>query len=332
MSYKRVIGVDVSSKKLDISDSLNELPTVIDNTVDALGKFVKQLSDPQNTLVVCESSGGWENLMVDKLHEAAVNVAVVNPRQTHHYAKAHGYFEKSDKIDARLLRLFGEQIPVTLARPRTQREKEFQALTRRRVQVLTMINQEKNRKLLCEDALTCQLIDQILETLKKQLKSIDSAIKKFIEQLSKETPKVAILSSVPCVGPVTTATLCCELPELGEISRTKIAKLAGVAPMVKQSGESEGKRRARGGRSTVRRALYMSALVGTQSNPVIREFYLGLLKKGKPKKLALLACMRKLLLILHDMVRTQQSWDPARKANGQAVANLTTGSTCSASC
>ena len=231
MSYKRVIGVDVSSKKLDISDSLNELPTVIDNTVDALGKFVKQLSDPQN-----------------------------------------------------------------------------------------------------EDALTCQLIDQILETLKKQLKSIDSAIKKFIEQLSKETPKVAILSSVPCVGPVTTATLCCELPELGEISRTKIAKLAGVAPMVKQSGESEGKRRARGGRSTVRRALYMSALVGTQSNPVIREFYLRLLKKGKPKKLALLACMRKLLLILHDMVRTQQSWDPARKANGQAVANLTTGSTCSASC
>lgn len=327
--YGRVIGVDVSSKKLDISDSLNKLPAVIDNSVEAIARLVQKLAEPEKTLVVCESSGGWESVMVDMLQEAKVNVAVINPRQTFHYAKAHGYFEKTDKIDARIIRLFGEQVPVNLATPRTKREKEFRALSRRRVQVLTVINQEKNRRLLCDDELSCQLIDESIKMLKMQLKLIDATIKKFVEELSKETPSVKIIASVPGVGPVTTATLCCELPELGKISRTKIAKLVGVAPMVRQSGASDGKRKARGGRSTVRRALYMAALVGTQSNPVIRDFYLRLLQKGKPKKLALLACMRKLLLLIHDMVRHQQQWDPGKKANDQAVANLATGATCS---
>lgn len=329
-SYERVIGVDVSSKKLDISDSLNKLPAVIDNSVEAIGRLVQKLAEPEKTLVVCESSGGWESALVDMLQEAKVNVAVINPRQTFHYAKAHGYFEKTDKIDARIIRLFGEQVPVQLATPRTKREKEFRALSRRRVQVLRMINQEKNRKILCDDELSCRLIDESIKMLKMQLKMIDATIKKFVDELSQETPSVKIIASVPGVGPVTTATLCCELPELGKISRSKIAKLVGVAPMVRQSGESDGKRKARGGRSTVRRALYMAALVGTQSNPVIRDFYLRLLQKGKPKKLALLACMRKLLLMIHDMVRNEQMWDPLKKANGQAVASLATGATCSA--
>lgn len=329
--YERVIGIDVSSKKLDISDSMGKLAAVIDNTVETVqSKLVKKLTDPEKTLVVCESSGGWESLMVDLLHEAKVNVAVVNPRQTYHYAKAHGYLEKTDAIDAKIIRLFGEQVKVHLAKPRSEREKQFQAISRRRVQVLTMINQEENRKLLCGDKVSCELIDASLEMLKKQLKSIDAMLKKFIEELSKDTPKVKIITSVPGIGPVTTATLCCELPELGEISRSKIAKLVGVAPMAKQSGESDGKRRARGGRATVRRALYMATLVATKSNPVISKFYLRLIQKGKPKKLALIACMRKLLLMVHDMVRNGEMWDPLKKANGQAVSSLATGTTCSA--
>lgn len=331
-TYKRVIGIDVSSKKLDISDSLGKLVAVIDNTVEAIeSKLVKKITDPENTLVVCESSGGWEGLMVDILQEAKVNVAVVNPRQTHHYAKAHGYLEKTDAIDAKVICLFGQHVKVHLTKPRSEQEKQFQALSRRRVQVITMINQEENRKELCRDKASRQLIEETLEMLKKQLKSINAALKKFIDELSKDTPSVKIIASVPGVGPVTTATLCCELPELGKISRSKIAKLVGVAPLAKQSGQSDGKRRARGGRATVRRALYMAALVATKSNPVISKYYLRLIQRGKPKKLALIACMRKLLLILHDMVRNEQMWDPQKKANGQAVASLATGTTCSAS-
>jgi transposase len=329
--YERVIGIDVSSKKLDVSDSLGKLAAVIDNTAEAIAsKLLKKLSDPEKTLVVCESSGGWENLMVDLLHAAKVNVAVVNPRQTYHYAQAHGYLEKTDAIDAKVIRLFGEHKKVHLAKPRSEREKQFRALSRRRVQVLTMINQEENRKLLCHDKSSCELIDASLEMLKNQLKSIDARLKKFIDEVSEDTPSVKIIASVPGVGPVTTATLCCELPELGQISRSKIAKLVGVAPLAKQSGQTEGKRRARGGRPTVRRALYMATLAATKSNPVIRKFYLRLLQRGKPKKLALIACMRKLLLMIHDMVRNEQVWDPLKKANGQAVASLATGTTCSA--
>lgn len=330
MSYERVIGIDVSSKKLDIADSLGKLPPVVVYSVESISKVIKKLSKPDQTLVVCESSGGWEDVLVDMLHEAKVNVAVVNPRQVRDFAKGHGFLEKTDKIDAKILRLFGEQVKINLTKPRTSREKELQALSRRRVQLLTMIGQEANRKILCRDKATCEYIDQCIEMLKKQLKTIEKALEKFVKELEKESPNVGIIASVPCVGMITTATLHCELPELGKISRTKISKLVGVAPLAKQSGKSDGKRPVRGGRATVRRVLYMAALVGTQKNPVIRKFYLKLLERGKSKKVALIACMRKLLLIIHDMVRRQQKWDPLKKANDQAVTNLATGSTCSA--
>jgi transposase len=327
-TYERVIGIDVASKKLDISDSKGKLPAVIANSVKAVGTLIKQIQEPEKTLVICESSGGYEDVMVDLLHEAKVNVAVVNPRQTHYYAKAHGYLEKTDKIDAKIIRLFGEQVKVHLTKPRTEREKQLRSLSRRRVQVLTMINQEKNRLRFEDDAIK-KFVEDSLESLQKQLKAINDQLKKYAEELSKETPNVEIISSVPGIGPVTTATLCAELPELGKISRNEIAKLVGVAPMAHQSGQSDGKRRPRGGRSTVRRALYMAALVATQKNPVIRKFYLRLLSRAKPKKLALIACMRKLLLIINDMVRHQTRWNE-KKARDQGVSSLATSATCSA--
>ncbi len=243
---------------------------------------------------------------------------------------AEKHLEKTDPIDANIIRQFGENIEVHLAKPLTEREKQFRAISRRRVQVITMINQEENRKILCRDKASGEFIDESIKMLKKQLKSLDALLKKYIAELSKDNPSVQIIASVPGVGPVTTATLCTELPELGKTARGKIAKLVGVAPLAKQSGETDGKRRTRGGRVVVRRALYMAALVATKRNPVIAKFYQRLLQRGKPKKLALIACMRKLLLILHDMVRNGQMWDPEnRKARGQAVASLATGTTCS---
>lgn len=328
-TYDRVIGIDVASKKLDISDSQGKLPSTISNTVSSIGKLIERIQEPEKTLVVCESSGGYENIMVDLLHEAKVNVSVVNPRKTHYYAKAHGYLEKTDTIDAKVIRHFGEQVKVHLTKPLTEREKKLRSLTRRRVQVMTMINQEKNR-LRFEDETVKQFVEESLKMLKNQLKALNEQLKEQAKEMSKETPNVRIISSAPGVGLITTVTLCAELPELGKISRTEIGKLVGVAPMANQTGQSDGKRRIRGGRSTVRRTLYMAALVATKKNPVVEKFYSRLLSRGKPKKLALIASMRKLLLILHEMVRTQTMWDPEKKARDQAVASLATGATCSA--
>jgi transposase len=166
-------------------------------------------------------------------------------------------------------------------------------------------------------------IQEMQNMLKMQLKTVDSAIEKCLETQAKSNPAIDVIRSVPGVGVVMTSTLIAELPELGSLSRTKIGKLVGVAPMIKQSGKSDGKRRARGGRGSVRRVLYMSALVATKKNPVIKAFYVRLLSKGKPKKLALVACMRKLLTMLNDMVRHQTKWQEHKK---KSVAGTTVSS------
>ena len=194
-----------------------------------------------------------------------IDITVVNPARVRDFAKGHGYFEKSDRIDANVLQLFGQQ---------------------------------------------------------KQLKSVDSVLASLVEEKAKTESKVNVIRSVPGVGPVTTATLLSELPELGTLSRSKIAKLVGVAPFIQQSGKSDGKRRTRGGRGTVRKVLYMAALVATQKNLVIKRFYIRLVSNGKPKKLAIIACMRKLLTMLNDMVRQNTLWDENKKGDaGKTVSS-----------
>lgn len=328
-TYERVIGIDVASEKLDISDSKGKLPAQVDNTAKGIRKLLKGIRDPQNTLVVCESTGGYEDYLVDMLHEAKVNVAVVNARQTRYFAKAHGFLEKTDKIDAGVIRLFGEQVEVHLTKPLGEREKQLRSLTRRRVQVLDLINQEQNR-LRFKDSTVEAYVKESVKALKNQLKTLDKELEKLAKLMRKETPNMDIIDSIPGVGLVTAATICAEVPEIGKLPRSQLAKLIGVAPLANQSGKSDGKRRARGGRSTVRRTLYMAALAAARSNPVISRFYQRLLSRGKPKKLAVVACMRKLLLMINDMVRTQTFWEPDKKARDQAAASLATGA-CSTS-
>jgi transposase len=198
--YKRVIGIDISTERLDIADSQLGIDREVEYSVEAiLSKITKSIKEPAETLVVCEATGGLEYVLVDALHDAKIDVVVANPARVRDFAKGHGYFEKSDKIDARMLQLYGQQVEVSLAKPRTVEERHFIALSRRRTQLL------------------------------------------------------------PGVGMMMTSTLVAELPELGSLSRAKIAKLVGVAPMIRQSGKSDFKRRARGGRGNVRRVLYMAA-------------------------------------------------------------------------
>lgn len=311
-NFKRVIGVDVSSQKLDISDSAKSLRQEIDNTVVAIQKqLAVKIKTPQQTLVVCEATGGYEQLLVDALHQADVSVAVANPRQVRDFAKGHGYLEKSDRIDSQIIRRFGEDVQLNLAPRKSDEEKRHQALVRRRSQLQNLISQEENRLAQAADAFCRELIQESLSHLKNQLKQVDRHIEKLLAERSKTDPLVDILRSVPGVGVVTVSTLLSELPELGQLSRARIAKLVGVAPIVDQSGKSDKKRRVRGGRSQVRTVLYMATLSATKHNPVIKRFYNRLVAKGKPKKLALVAAMRKLLTILNDMVRNNESWRPA---------------------
>lgn len=310
--YRRVIGVDIASEKIDVNDSAGKITGEVANSVVAIRtKLIAKLGDSSETLVVCEATGGYEHCLVDLCHEAGIPVAVANPRQVRDFAKGHGFLEKSDVIDARMIRRFGEDVELHLTPQRSPSEKQQQALVRRRSQLLELISQEQNRLGQTNDSFSREMIEAMLSHLKTQLKEIDRRLEQSLNERSQTDAKVDILRSVPGVGVVTTCTLLAELPELGELNRAQIAKLVGVAPIINQTGKSDKKRRARGGRSRVRSTLYMATLVATRHNALIQRFYRRLIARGKPKKLALVAAMRKLLTILNDMVRNGEPWRSA---------------------
>lgn len=321
--YKRVIGVDVSSEKINVCDSDGRIPDEIPNTMPAIRKqLVRRVKATEDTLIVCEATGGYEYLLVEAAHEAGIPVAVANPLQVRNFAKGHGYLEKSDRIDAFLIRRFGEDVELHLTPPRSAEEKHHLALVRRRAQLLELIGQERNRLRQTVDEIAREMIKTMVSHLKKQLGVVDRRLKKLLTKRAKSDPTVGILLSTPGVGITTTSTALAELPELGRLNREKIAKLVGVAPIINQSGKFDKKRPARGGRTHVRSVLYMAALVATRHNSVIKKFYQRLLSHGKPKKLALIACTRKLLTILNDMVRNQETWREAKQKKEVTVAGV----------
>lgn len=311
--YARVIGVDIASDKIDIHDSLGKLNGELPNTCSAIDrKLATKLKSVDNVLVICEATGGYEHVLVDAMQTAGIDVAVANPRQVRDFAKGHGYLEKTDAIDAAMICKFGCDVDVHLAPLRSDAERAFQALLRRRGQVLSALQAEKNRLVQTQDVFAKELIAESISHWKTQLKTLDKQIEGSLWEQRKDDPKIDILQSVPGVATVTTSTLVAELPELGSLNRGQIAKLVGVAPLANQSGKSDNKRKAKGGRGQVRNVLYMATLVATRHNPVIKRFYTRLLGKSKLKKVALVACMRKLLTILNDMVRNGEPW---REAN-----------------
>ena len=273
--------------------------------------FIDRIPDRRGLVdfrVVCEATGGYEHVVVDAMHEAGVPVGIANPRQVRDFAKGHGFLEKSDVIDARMIRRFGEDVEIQLAKQRRPEEKRHQVLARRRCQVIGMLNAERNRFAQTHGCFACDLIGQTSLYLKTQLKTIDNQLEVLLAERAKTDPKVVILLSVPGIGRVATSTILAELPELGSLSRAQIAKLVGVAPIINQSGKSDKKRRARGGRSQVRCVLYMAAMSAAQHNPVISQFYRHLMLRGKPIKVVQTAAMRKLVTILNDMVRNGEPW------------------------
>ena len=305
----RVIGIDVAKDKIDVSDAEGKLKKEVQNSTESIVKhLVRKIDRPAETFVVCEATGGYERTLVKAMHEAGIAVCVANPFQVRQFAKGMGVIEKTDPIDAQLLRRFGEVVDLLPTAPKSAAHEHHEALVRRREQIMDLVSQEQNRLYQAFDEAITAKIKIVLDVLKTQQKQLDAEIAVFLEIEAETNPTIAVIQSVPGIGAVTTSTMFCDLPELGNLNRGEIAKLAGVAPIAHESGQKKGTRSIYGGRGQVRRVLYMAALAATRHNPVIRKFYIRLVARGKEKKVALVACMRKLLTIVNDMVRKQDLW------------------------
>jgi len=314
--YQRVIGVDVAKDKLDLHDSQGTLTRTIDNDAPSIQtKLLDKLDRGCRNLILCESTASYHLLMVDMAHEESIDVAVVNARQVRDFARGHGRIEKTDPIDAGMICQFGQDVSVHLTARRTEQQKHHTALVHRRESLLKMRTQENLRLEHTVDKETRKLIEQMLGSIQKQLKDVEKRLGEILKELAKEDPKVNILLSHVGVGKVTTSVLLTQLPELGRLNRKQIAKLVGVSPIANQSGTKDGKRSVRGGRQSVRNAMYMAANSARQHDERTKAFYNRLRNHGKPFKVAMVACMRKMLSTLNQMVRNEETFQASRYAS-----------------
>lgn len=301
------IGIDISKAELDVAIWGTGVFWHLSNNVKGRQDLIQRLKDLDPPLIVVEASGGLEQPVVRELDQENLPVAVVNPTRVRNFARSTGQLAKTDRLDAKIIAQFAQAVRPKVRPMRTMQQEHLDALVTRRKQIVDTITAEKNRKSTAHPALQEQ-IQKHIDWLDEELKELDNEIDQLIQHNDEWREKAAILSSVPGVGPVTVSTLVAKLPELGARNRQQIAALVGVAPVNKDSGKKRGKRRVFAGRASVRRVLYMATLVATKFNPVIRTFYERLLAAGKEKKVALTACMRKLLVILNSMVRHKKPW------------------------
>lgn len=301
------VGIDVSKSWLDIAIHESEINWRAENEDAGISSLVKRLKKMQPTLIVLEATGGYEMQLVAELVHAKLPVVVTNPRKVRAFARSTGKLAKTDKLDAKLLAHFAAAIRPTIRPMPSDEEEQLTGLLVRRRQLVDMLIVEKNRLHTVRPALR-EDIREHLTWLQAKLSKLDEEIDRFLKSSSLWIEKDAILRSTPGVGRVTSCTLLAMLPELGTLNRQEIAALVGVAPVNKDSGRKQGKRRVYGGRATVRSVLYMAAMAAKRYNPRIKKFYEELLCRGKEKMVALTACMRKLIVILNAMIRTNQPW------------------------
>jgi transposase len=308
--FSQFVGVDVSKSKLDFAFADSKQSWEIKNNQEQIvQELIGRIDHPQATIVVMEATGGYEELLVTLLHQHQIAVAVVNPRRVKDFAAGIGRDAKTDPIDAHVIAFYGQVLKPQGQAAKSADDKKLRGLVERRRQLLDLISQENNRLQQTTDKEIRGYIQQSLETLTKQVKLIDQRLETCVQENTEHTRKIEILESVKGIGPVAISTFLAELPELGRLNRGQIAKLVGVAPMNHDSGQSTRRRRTFGGRSYVRRVLYMATLVATRFNPQIKAFYQRLLGEGKVKKVALTAAMRKLLTILNTLIKNNELWN-----------------------
>src|SRR5262247_159712 len=301
------VGIDVSKSELVVASRPEGNASIVGNDEGGIQDLLQQLRLRSPALVVVEATGGYERALVAALAAAGIPLVVANPRQVRDYARSTGQLAKTDRIDAQILALFAERVRPEPRPLPDEATRTLAALLTRRRQILEMMTAERNRLTHAIPSVRRDLIQHI-RWLERRLRDVDQDLDRTVQSSPVWRAKENLLRSVPGIGPVVSRTLLGDLPELGALNRKQIAALVGVAPLARDSGTLKGKRLVWGGRAPVRAALYMAALVASRRNPKIAAFYQRLLLAGKPKKVALTACMRKLLTILNAMMKTQSSW------------------------
>lgn len=307
MAERLYVGIDVSKKTLDIATTGGDIWSCSNQEQD-FAELIERLRQPSVELIVLEASGGYEGAVVASLNAAGLPVLVVNPKQVRSFAKALGRLAKTDRLDAQVLAQFAQKIQPEVRALKDEQTQALDALLARRRQILTMLVAERQRLQVAAATVRTDIREHI-HFLVKRLKDTDRGLDELIRQTPLWREREELFKPVKGVGQQLLLSLCAGLPELGKLSRQKIAALVGVAPYNCDSGTLRGQRHCWGGRADVRCALYMATLSATRYNPVIRTFYDRLVKAGKAKKLALTACMRKLLTILNAIARDGSAWN-----------------------
>jgi transposase len=301
------IGIDVSKSTLDLYILPCKKLMQFKNTSGDIKKLTKKLSTFGQPFIVMEATGGYEKPLAQSLGEAGFHVSVVNPRSIRDFAKALGKLAKTDQIDAEVIASFAEKIQPAKTMTPSRNQRNLAAFNTRRHQLIEMIGMEKNRL----DKTIPELeksVRRVIRMLENELAEINSILEKLIQKDESFSHKSKLLNSIKGVGPVVSTGVIANLPELGTLNARQIAALAGLAPYNRDSGTLRGKRTIWGGRASVRKTLYMATLVATRHNFQIRSFYVQLCNRGKSKKLAIVACMRKLLIVMNAMIKNNQPW------------------------
>ena len=304
MPDKRIIGVDIAKNKIDIYDLQHEKHQVIE--AEQYGEWTASLAQDKPDLVIMEASGGYERIVAGLLAAAGVPLAVINPRQVRDFAKSIGQLAKTDKIDARIIALFANSTKVEAKPINDVTTQALRDLMERRRQLRAIHVAEGNRAAQAINPRVQKDIAAMLKFIEKQLAKLDDDLDGHMRNSPAWRETEDLLCSVPGIGKVTARALIAEIPELGQLTRQQTASLAGLAPFNCDTGQHRGQRRIRGGRGNVRRALYMACLSAKRHNPYIRDFFLRLREKGKKGKVALVACMRKLLLLLNSIMKNKK--------------------------
>lgn len=301
------IGIDVSKATLDVYIRPLGKALKVANTELGIGELVEKLKSYDLNIIVIEATGGLETELIIQLQAALLPVALINPRQGRDFAKATGKLAKTDAIDAQILAHFGEAMKPQILAIESESARQLSELISRRRQLVEMQTAEKNR--------SARARGKALIDIEEHIKHLDERLEKLnqeIEQLTRNNQqwidKANLLKTTPGIGPVISTTLVSDLPELGTLTAKQISRLVGVAPINHDSGQHKGKRMINGGRAHVRATLYMGAIVAIRHNPIIKAFYDRLVERGKSKKLAITACVHKMLVILNAMVRDNKSW------------------------
>lgn len=304
------IGIDISKNTFDVHFLIDSSDHHFDYHAENINKMVMMSLEAKPELIVMEATGGYETDLASELQAAGLPVAIVNPKRVRDFAKAIGQTAKTDKIDARVIARFGATLQPPPNDVVDETTRKIRALTVRKRQLISIRSSEKNRMEHCQDEQIDKSIRAIIDTIDTQIREIEELIRILLTSSSELKQKVEIIQSFKGVGESTAVGLVTGLPEIGTLNRRQIASLTGTAPVNRDSGQFRGKRMTGGGRCEIRTLLYMPTLVAIQHNPIIRNFYNHLIKKGKNKMLAVVACMRKILVILNSMVKNNQIWEP----------------------